>query len=414
MDSLTRPVTPNYTLAIAVRSSKSGLWRSLTGLAYLPTMNLLQARNSNSVSNRFRFVSIVVAVAPQFFILLTIIAGTFIAGNLLCGLETVASAQDSVVRVGGIGESGISVPVARNVPMLPARELAEGVLTVIPPSQNANDTAIGPLSLDYVAKHPELEWSGPGFPKSEPNFASRSETLLEMGRDVTLRHPIWGLEFAFKPLRTIEADVPMASGKMQRKLVWYLVYRVRYIGGDLLPSLTVSEDGESVPEPPKPVIFNSVRFLPRFTLTDTQANVVRDSQILSTVIPQIAAKERIGKPVLDTFQISRTEILPSNGDKDNPVWGIATWTDVDGRADFLTVQVKGLTNAYQVKVDSAGNNVYKRKTLELHFWRPGDSLSQTQDRVRLGVPAFLDSSEQQYVLKQFGLEKRLDYQWVYR
>jgi len=326
----------------------------------------------------------------------------------------IASAQEPEQRVRGVTESGVSVPVARSVPMLPARELAEGVLTVIPPSQNADDTAIGPLSLDYVAKHPELEWSGPGFPKSEPNFASRSETLLEMGRDVTLRHPIWGLEFAFKPLRTIDADVPLASGKMQRKLVWYLIYRVRYIGGDLLPNLTISEDGESIPESPKPVIFNSVRFLPRFTLTDTQADVVRDSQILSTVIPQIAAKERIGKPILDTFQISRTELLPSNGDKDNPVWGIATWTEVDGRADFLTVQVKGLTNAYQVKIDSTGKNIYKRKTLDLHFWRPGDSLSQTQDRVRLGVPAFLDSSEQEYVLKQFGLEKRLDYQWVYR
>ena len=126
----------------------------------------------------------------------------------------IASAQEPEQRVRGVTESGVSVPVARSVPMLPARELAEGVLTVIPPSQNADDTAIGPLSLDYVAKHPELEWAGPGFPKSEPNFASRSETLLEMGRDVTLRHPIWGLEFAFKPLRTIDADVPLASGKM--------------------------------------------------------------------------------------------------------------------------------------------------------------------------------------------------------
>ena len=380
-------------------------------------MNLLQARKNYSVPNRFQCVSFRISNSFRFLDPLVIGSRIFpaiFAGIIVAGFGLIASAQELGPRVEGVKESGISVPVARSVPMLPARELAEGVLTVISPSQNADDTAIGPLSLDYVAKHPELEWTGPGFPKSEPNFASRSETLLEMGRDVTLRHPIWGLEFAFKPLRTIDADVPLSSGKMQRKLVWYLIYRVRYIGGDLLPNLTLSEDGESIPESPKPVIFNSVRFLPRFTLTDTQANVVRDSQILSTVIPQIAAKERIGKPILDTFQISRTEILPSNGDKDNPVWGIATWTDVDGRADFLTVQVKGLTNAYQVKIDSAGNNIYKRKTLELHFWRPGDSLSQSQDRVRLGVPAFLDSSEQEYVLKQFGLEKRLDYQWVYR
>ncbi len=117
------------------------------------------------------------------------------------------------------------------------RDLAPGVLTIIHPDQNAEDTAIGPADLDFVAKHPELAWSAPEFEKGGPNFASPSETLLEMGKKVTLRHPIWALEFSFKPVRMIEADVPNKSGMMDRKLVWYMVYRLRYIGGDLLPDL---------------------------------------------------------------------------------------------------------------------------------------------------------------------------------
>jgi len=377
-------------------------------------MTLLQARN-----NLYRFTRYLLDKTE-----FLNVSASAIAFFSLVAISTHASAQlpqpsikpknqPSTTRP-VVQEGGISVPVARTVPQLPARKLAEGVLTVIPPSQQATDTAIGPLNLDFVADHPELEWSGAAFPKSEPNFASRSETLLEMSRDVTLRHAIWGLEFAFKPLRKIEADVPQAGGKLQRKLVWYMIYRVRYLGGDLEPNLATDDAGMSIPEKPKAVIFKSVRFLPRFTLQDTQADVVHDSQVLSTVIPLIAAKERVGKSILDNFQISRTEILPSTADQDKPVWGIATWTNIDGRADFLTVQVKGLTNAYQVKLDTTGKKTYRRKTLEMHFWRPGDSLAQSQDRVRLGVPAFLDSTEQEYVLKQFGIEKRLDYQWVYR
>ncbi len=88
--------------------------------------------------------------------------------------------------------------------------------------------------------------------------------------------------------------------------------------------------------------------------------------------------------------------------------------DIDPTTNFFTVQVKGLTNAYRVKEDTKGNKIYQRKTLQIQFWRPGDSIAQTEDRVRLGVPAFLDPEQQKYVLDQFKVEKRLDYQWIYR
>ncbi len=309
---------------------------------------------------------------------------------------------------------GISVPAASNPQPLAARELAPGVLTIVEPDQNAEDTAIGPLDLDYVKKHPELEWAAPDFEGGSPHFASPSETLIEMGRGVTLRHPIWSLEFSFKPMRTIEAAITEKNGATQKKLVWYLIYRLRYVGGDLQPDLDESQKDALIPKAPRQVVFKSVRFLPRFIMVNTQTGVEEDSRILSSVLPAIAQRERIGKPILDTFQIARREILPSLDDEDRSVWGVATWTDVDPRTDFFIVHVKGLTNAYRLKLDDQGIRSFQRKTLQLHFWRPGDTIAESEDRIRLGVPAFLDNSTQIHILKQFGLEKRLDYQWIYR
>lgn len=135
---------------------------------------------------------------------------------------------------------------------------------------------------------------------------------------------------------------------------------------------------------------------------------------MTAAIPAIAQRERVGKPLLDSFQVARREILPSLGDEDKSVWGVATWTDIDPRTDFFLVQVKGLTNAYRVKVGTDGKKTFERKTLQIHFWRPGDTIAQAEDRIRLGVPAFIDSQAQAHILQQFGLEERLDYQWIYR
>ncbi len=320
-------------------------------------------------------------------------------------------------------QPGISVPGRTNglvsVPAegagLPARDLAPGVLTIIDPDQNAEDTAIGPTNLDFVAKHPELAWSQPEFSKGGPNFASSSETLLEMGKNVTLRHPVWGLEFAFKPVRTIEVDIPNKTGTLQRKLVWYLVYRVRYIGKDLYPQVENVEAGTGIAKAPLEAFSKHVRFFPKFTFVNPQTKAEFSSKILSTVVPAIAERERIGKPLLDEISISRQEIKPSIGDQDFAVWGVATWIDIPPETDFFLIQVRGLTNAYKVKTDVSGEKAYARKTLQLHFWRPGDTIAPTEDQIRLGVPAFVDPESQKYALKQFGgLEKRLAYVWIYR
>ena len=87
--------------------------------------------------------------------------------------------------------------------------------------------------------------------------------------------------------------------------------------------------------------------------------------------------------------------------------------DVDPNLDFVSVEVFGLTNAFE-KAEDAGQTEYKQKALQLNFYRPGDAVRQTEDLIRFGVPAFDDPKEQKYILEQYGLEERLDYRWLFR
>ena len=296
---------------------------------------------------------------------------------------------------------------------LAPRKLASGILTVVAPDQDSEDTSLGPFDLDFVAKHPELEWSAPDFPENKPHFASPSETLLALSRDVIFRHDVWGLEFSFKPARFIEVDIPNASGKLQRKVVWYLLYKVRYIGEDLSPNLDVKQ-GVDVPETPTNVRVDSVRFLPRFSLLSKERSINLDAQILPAAMDAIAARERVGKPLYDHIQIGKIDITASTQEEDKSVWGVATWTDVDPRLDFFAIDVRGLTNAYKIRLDSDGKKNFDRKTLRIYFWRPGDAIDESKDRILLGLPAFENKDRVEYYLKQFNLKERLDYQWIYR
>ena len=63
----------------------------------------------------------------------------------------------------------------------------------------------------------------------------------------------------------IEVDVPQASGKMQRKLIWYMVYRVTNRGSAMQPKGTEDKFGRETYEVEK-VQFPTRRFIPHFVL----------------------------------------------------------------------------------------------------------------------------------------------------
>lgn len=273
-------------------------------------------------------------------------------------------------------------------PTIPPRQFAPGVVTTIPPDFLPADT-VSTHDIVEIRANKALDW--------KPELLSQNRTLYDMSAGVKFRRDVSCLEFSFKPLRMMYVDVPVTSGGTERKLVWYLVYRVRNTGKVLQP--VISETGDSKAEL---VPGGPIHFIPQFILesNDRQPNGERvEMAYLDRVIPAavraIRAREMPGQELLNTVEMAERTI-PVSGDRaDNGVWGVATWTDVDPRIDFFSVYVGGLTNAYKWE-DVAGaykpgdlpgkGRRFARKMLRLNFWRPGDENLQDEREVRYGAP----------------------------
>ena len=288
------------------------------------------------------------------------------------------------------------------------RKLAAGVLTVIPPEPLEQETFQGPIPLANVSK---LDWT--------PHFTPKTQTLREKSAQVILRHNIWNLELAFKPLRMVYVDIPQPTGKMQRKLIWYMVYRVRNLGGHLNP--VPAEDKTHKPEPVDEVLnigasqpSNSVRFFPHFVLESTEVGKAYLDRIIPAAIPVIQLREMRGAKLLNSVEIARVSIPVVPRDGGPGVWGVVTWEDVDPEIDFFSIYVQGLTNAFRLEPSPTGGVTQRLKTLQLNFWRPGDAEDEHEEEIRYGVPSVTDPSEQAEICARYKISQRVDYLWVYR
>ena len=296
------------------------------------------------------------------------------------------------------------------------RSLAPGVLTVVAPAREEQETvSVHPLAS--LRDDPRLEW--PQQPATLPN----SRTLQALADHVMFRRTIWGLEFSFKPLRMLEVDLPGESGP-QRKLVWYLVYRVVNPGGHAQPTRT--ENGTYEVQASADL---AIRFLPLLVLetnefaTGPQTYV---DQILPAAVAAIRRREDLRRPLLNSVEISQRRIPAVPDGESDGVWGVATWTDVDPRIDFFSIYVAGLTNAFQWEPAGrepppgrpAAERHFLRKQLQLMFWRPGDAYDEHEGEIRLGTPPFRGEDaavaaqrrQRLYGVSEHGLE----YRWVYR
>lgn len=222
------------------------------------------------------------------------------------------------------------------------------------------DVPIERSEADQSSRHDVVE-----LLKVDPNF--------EWAKDIRFEHPIWQLEFSYKPIRFIDVDVPTPNGGLQRKRIWYLVYKVRNPG----------------PEP--------VQFFPWFVLESKDPDVAKayPDRLIPVAVPAIAAREDRNRKLKSTVEISGA-IPPSGEGEDNSVWGVATWSDIDPRIDQFAVYLAGLTNAYQWTDDPNKGRLFKRKMLELNFWRPGDEYHEHEKEIRLGGP------------------EKPEFRWVYR
>ncbi len=290
---------------------------------------------------------------------------------------------------------------------------APGTVTAIPPQPTAQETFTGPITLrDFIDAHPEIAWKAPDFTDGRPHSDPRTRTLPEMAQQVILRREVYCLEFSFKPLRQIYVDVPQPNNRMQRKLIWYMVFRVRYLGGDLraAPDSTTDSPYGRI----EAISYQSRRFIPLVVLANQASGKEYLDRILPAVKSKIAMREKITAPLYNTVEISAVPIPRSTDPAAPGVWGLATWEDVDPSIDFFSVYVSGLTNAFERQEDADGNVTFLKKTLQLNFYRPGDAIRQIDDEIRFGIPAYTNEQEQAYILRQYDIDKRLDYQWVYR
>jgi hypothetical protein len=287
------------------------------------------------------------------------------------------------------------------------RKLAPGVLTVISPEPHEEETFHGPITLS-VSK---LDWT--------PNFTPKTETLRDKAAKVTIRHNVWNLEFAFKPMRMVYIDIPQPTGKMQRKLIWYMVYRVRNLGGHLNP--VPAEDKTYKPEMVDEVLnvgaterSNTVRFFPHFVLESAEVGKSYLDRVIPAALPVIQLREMRGAKLLNSVEIAQVSVpvVPREGGAG--AWGVATWEDVDPRIDFFSVYIQGLSNAFQLGNSPAGGVVQRLKTLQLNFWRPGDTEYEHEGEIRYGVPAVTDQNEQATINAHYNLARRVDYLWLFR
>ncbi|MBP89512.1 MAG: hypothetical protein CMJ64_22855 [Planctomycetaceae bacterium] len=305
--------------------------------------------------------------------------------------------------------------IAQDAPEI--RALAEGVLTTIPLSAEDGETLTGPISLvEVVNGIPDLDWT--------PNYDPKTRTLIEKAKRVTLRRSIWELELSFKPMRMVEVDIPQPTGKMQRKRIWYLVYRVSNRGLARRPKAVADEFGQETFGIER-VNFPTRRFFPHFVLESLEYNKAYMDRIIPSAQKLIQRRENPGANIKlhNSIEMSQIPIPLSDERIERGVWGLATWEDIDPRIDFFSVYVRGLTNAfkfvdppgaYQAGQAPGSGRVFTHKTLQLNFWRPGDSVLEHEGEIRYGVPVDPDPNLQNHVLMMLGLPERLDHRWVYR
>ena len=300
-----------------------------------------------------------------------------------------------------------------------SRVLAPGVITIVPPQRDEGDTFSGPREMVEIVYGVEgLKW--------KPNFAPESETLAALARQSISRRTVWGLEFSFKPLRMTSVELPQPNGRIESELVWYLVYQVRNTGLHLNPVGKPDPWGHELYD--VELANYQVRFFPQLTLECFDLQKAYVDRIVPLAVEKIRSIEKPGAKLHNSVEISEIDIPVSTEQEDHSVWGVATWVGIDPRTDFLAVFVQRLTNAYrwddpggQFKAgDAPGTGrVYEFKTLQLNFWRPGDTVREHQNEIRFGMPSIDDVqgrtiSDASDLLKLYRVPRPLSYLWMYR
>ncbi len=213
----------------------------------------------------------------------------------------------------------------------------------------------GPDPLPKVALGPMLPTHAVRRSVPGPNWVAAEATVLPLDRK-----GIYVLEYAFKPLRMIEVDIP---GKGRRR-IHYLYYRV------------VNRTGQ-----PR-------MFVPQFSLVTNSGQRFEDV-VLPQAVKNIQSREA---PEIDLLSaVSVVGMIPPSTKEgiDDAVYGVAVWDNVDFRADGFKIFVRGLSDGYQEITPPDGGKPFTRyKALRIGFTRPGDERNPNEKEIRLLDPPY--------------------------
>ena len=316
--------------------------------------------------------------------------------------------------------------------------IAPGGLITVPPNIDYGSVVNRADITELLAVLPEIDPDLQGEVSFNPK---------QWAGDIRHTRDVWCLQFAFKPLRMIDVDIPNATGTFDKKKIWYLVYNVANLGpaelderklnsslGSVVPAgneknLPVPEDktlhnvprsaplevrrqsGDFVPSPGKN---EPIRFVPQFVLAtnrlvlgsapvadpktgktewQTESTAVSyNDRIIPLALPAIIKREGMKNPPETTVTFPQKEIAPGQD-----LWGVAMWMDIDPRIHEFSIYVSGLTNAYQwadrTTADGAYENtgnigegrILKRRVLKTDWWRVGDERSFNESQIRFGA-----------------------------
>lgn len=282
------------------------------------------------------------------------------------------------------------------------KPLAPGVLKIIPANIDARDSYSLPLPLTGL----ECE-------NYEPNYAPVVETLFGQTRNNVFFRDVYQYELGFLPLRQAVLQLANDSGGLSSENVWYMIYRIRNTGSNLTYDKVQDEktghvnhvlkrDGEDFE-------INS-RFIPHFYLNgwvkgagQQYSRVTYLDQIDHEAISKIRKIEDRNRVLFDKVEMMNAKFPVIKSLSDDGVWGVAVWRNVDPKIDYVTVQIRGLTNAYRIHARSDGEREFKHRYLQLNFWRPGDRVRQDEDEITYGIPLVDDPIRQIEICQKYQL-----------
>ena len=98
--------------------------------------------------------------------------------------------------------------------------------------------------------------------------------------------------------------------------------------------------------------------------------------------------------------MSRVKIPKAKSDADGGAWGVAIFEGIDPRIDYVSVYVQGLTNAFRLGKTPDSPTV--AKTLQLNYWRRGDTIEEEDDNIVFGIPLVDDPQQQVLICKRYN------------